>query len=129
MTTKASLLACLAVAASALSCEKTAPTFAGTVCMDLQHHGVPFAGATVYHVSNRAESPGFAENMEELYTRSERTGLRSTACFDSLAVGQHHFAARGYDDDIRQWILGEFEIFLTVADRRVDTVMQVSETH
>lgn len=103
--------------------------YSGTVCLEVAHHGVAVAGMTVYHRAGAGEDPGFPADMAAAYDTSSFTGLGAGTCFRGLGLGTHYFAGIGYDPVIRDTVLGSLRLELTVRERRVDTVLQVSESH
>lgn len=121
---------CLGAAgALGAACAKEAPVYSGTVCFEVYHHSQPFNGATLYLAAGAERLPGFRQNELAAYDESRETGLSNRACFEQLGLGPHAFAAQGYDELLRDTVRGEFYLSLDVRERRVDTVMQVSERH
>jgi len=110
-------------------CLEDAPTFSGTICLNVEHHGVPISDIDLYRASGEREFIGFRQNMLEVYDTLVRTGLSNQACFGGLGLGQHQFAAEGYDPLIRDTVRGTLTLTLTVRNRTVDTIMPVSEIH
>ena len=109
-------------------CDDPPPTYSGTVCLSLEHHGVPHFGATVYR--NFGEGfPGYHADMALHFDTVAETGLRNTVCFERLGVGPHWFAAEGWDDFIRDSVRGSLFLRLDVRQSRIDTILQVTEQH
>lgn len=103
--------------------------YSGTVCLEVSHHGAAVAEVTIYHRAGGAEGPGFPADMAAAYDTSSFTGLGAGTCFRGLGLGTHYFAGVGYDPLIRDTVLGSLRLELAVRERRVDTLLQVSEEH
>ena len=110
------------------SCQSRVETFSGTVCVELEHHGAPLFGATVYRNFGN-DFPGYHKEMDMHYDTIAETGLRNSVCFDKLGVGGHWFAAEGFDEFIQDSVRGSLYIELGTSIARVDTVVRVSEQH
>lgn len=115
--------------AALCACEREAPVYSGTVCLDVVHHGLAVTEATVYHRAGGERGPGFTADMAAAYDQSAFTGLGSTVCFEELGLGRHHFAGQAFDRLLRDSVLGSLALDLTVRARQVDTLLQVSEEH
>lgn len=110
------------------SCVTEVTPFSGTVCLEIEHHGIPHYGATVYRNYGDA-FPGYSQDMMANFETSAETGLRNAVCFEKLGVGGHWFAAEGYDENIQASVRGSLFIELGTSQPRVDTVIKVSEQH
>lgn len=119
----------LALVVSATACEREAPLYSATVCFDVVHHGAAVTEATLYHRAGGERGPGFPADMSAAYDRETFTGLSASGCFEGLGLGRHYFAALAYDPLIRDSVLGSLALDLTVRERRIDTLLQVSEEH
>jgi len=95
----------------ATSCDPVVTPFSGTVCLELEHHGIPHFGATVYR-NFGDRFPGYRQDMEANFESVAETGLRNSVCFESLGVGGHWFAAEGYDENIQDSVRGSLFIEL-----------------
>ncbi len=111
-----------------MSCVPKVDTFSGTICLELEHHGIPHFGATVYR-NYGDDFPGYHQDMNLFYDTTAETGLRSSVCFDKLGVGGHWFAAEGFDESIQDSVRGSLFIELGTSTPSVDTVIKVSEQH
>jgi len=111
-----------------VGCDSKVAPYSGTICLTIEHHGVPSFGTTVYR--NYGESfPGYHQDMGAFYDTIAETGLRNSVCFQRLGVGGHWFAAEGYDGFIQDSIRGSLFIDLGTRQDQVDTVLKVSEQH
>jgi len=102
--------------------------YSGTVCLEIEHHGIPHDGATLYR-NYGDEFPGYHQDMLAYFDTVAETGLRNSVCFDRLGVGGHWFTAEGYDEFIQDSVRGSLFIELGTSQARVDTVLKVSEQH
>lgn len=110
-------------------CRKDAPIFSGTVCFSVEHHRVPYNGTVIYHKRNSTVEIGFPQNMEAAYDTLIDTNFGSTACFDSLGLGPHQFAAIAYDELLQDFVKGNIILEMSALRPRIDTILQVSESH
>ncbi|MFK8057204.1 MAG: hypothetical protein AB8F78_13860 [Saprospiraceae bacterium] len=122
------LAAATLLAITSVGCEPNVLPYSGTICITLEHHGVPHFGATVYRNYGDA-FPGYHENMAANYDTVAETGLSNSVCFNNLSVGGHWFAAEGFDEFIQDSTRGSLFIELGTSQSRVDTVLKVSEQH
>lgn len=120
----------MVIALSLLSagCISEVEPYSGTICLELEHHGIPHFGATVYRNYGDA-FPGYHQDMSANFDTAAETGLRNSVCFERLSVGGHWFAAEGFDEFIRDSVRGSLFIELGTSQARVDTVLKVSEQH
>ncbi len=111
-----------------VSCDNRVPTYSGTVCVEMEHHGVPLFGSTVYR-NYGDDFPGYHADMLMFFDTSAETGLRNSVCFEQLGVGGHWFAVEGFDEFLQDSVRGSLFIELGTSLPRVDTVIKVSEQH
>ncbi len=110
------------------ACEP-APSYSGTVCLDVTHHGVPQHEATIFHDVGTADFPGYHSDMRAVYDEAIPLQGSHQICIPGLSVGQHWFVGEGYDRLIRDSVRGSLSLYLTTRASRVDTVLRVSERH
>ena len=123
------LLAATALLLSAASCEpESGPGFSAEVCLQLDHHGVAPATATVYAVS-AAGFPGFGGDLAERFPLDERMRPNGRVCFGGLGVGPYWFAAEGWDDAIADSVRGTKFVEVTTRADFYEARLEVSEQH
>ena len=99
------------------------------MCLACEHHGVPAPYMTVYHAGGGEAHPGFRQNMLSVYDSLRETGPRNSTCFEGLGPGRHHFAALGYDELIRDSVLGTLQVDIDTRTEPQQLILAVSERH
>ena len=126
-----SLAGVLLLALTACGPEEARP-FDGEICVAARHHGAPVAGLTFYRIDAAAAGdvyPDLGGDLAARYPDAAESGLRDRVCFADLNAGRHFLAAAGWEEAIRDSVFGTLTLDLDVLQRRVDTVLQVSEVH
>ena len=121
--------ALLASALSAASCEpEPGPGFRAEVCLQVGHHGVTPASATVYGVAS-ADFPGYGGDLSERFPLKAEMRPNGRVCFESLGVGPYYFAAEGWDDVIADSVRGATFLEVTTRTDFYEQDLGVSEQH
>lgn len=113
----------------AVSCEpEDRPAFRAQVCLQLAHHGVVPADATVYQVRS-PDFPGYGADMLARFDVGKQMQPTGRVCFEELAVGSHWFAAEGWDTFLADSVRGSKFVEITTRQDRYEVEMAVSEQH
>ena len=116
------------IAISTSSCTDDREAFSATICLDLQHHGVTPASATVWR-SFGDTFPGYGPDMIQRFDEQREMGPTGRVCFEQLNPGVYWFAAEGWDEFIADSIRGSKRLEVTTLQREYEGVLSVSEQH
>ena len=123
------LLAATCLALSAASCEsEPGPGFRAEICLQLHHHGVTPATATVYGVAS-ADFPGFGGDLTERFPLDDVMRPNGRVCFADLGTGPYWFAAEGWDAVIADSVRGTKFVEVTTRADFYEVDLEVSEQH
>ena len=123
------VLATFALLTSAASCEsEPGPGFRAEVCLQVHHHGITPATATVYGVAS-TDFPGFGGDLTERFPLDDQMRPNGRVCFENLGVGPYWFAAEGYDDAIADSVRGTKFLEVTTRSNFYEADLEVSEQH
>ena len=121
------LLLCL-TALALTACSDDREAFSATICLNLRHHGVIPASATVWRHYGE-NFPGYTPDMSMRFDQQREMGPSGRVCFEQLNVGTYWFAAEGWDEFLNDSIRGSKRLQVTTLQRVYQDELSVSEQH
>ena len=117
------LITCLLSLGS--SCSKGGNERRTQVCFTTQHHDVVIPNITIYVKYRTTEFPGY-EPLEQ-FNKVLVSDENGRVCMSDFPLGDHWFMAIGYDELIREQVIGNLMIRFDFSQLQADTVLYVGE--
>ncbi len=94
-------------------------------CFTTQHHSKIIPNIDVYVKFNTIDFPGYDDfDSFNLMQTSDNQGR---VCFRDIPLGNHWFVAIGYDEEIREQVIGNIDIRFDLTHLKVDQILYVGE--
>ncbi len=95
------------------------------LCFTTQHHEKIIPNITIYVKLNTEEFPGYEPlDQFDLELVSDENGR---VCWNDFPLGHHWFLGTGYDEEIRELVLGNIDLRFDLRNLQVDTILYVGE--
>ncbi len=108
-----------------VGCTKTGADRTTSVCFTTQHHDLIIPNITIYVKYATQDFPGF-EPIEQ-FNQVLVSDASGRVCMSNFPLGNHWFVAMGYDELIREQVIGTMNIRFDLAQLQVDTILYVGE--
>ena len=120
-----SYLLALNLGVTFMSCNQADPNLRTQACFTTQHHNQIIPNIAVYVKFDAIDFPGYDNfNQFNLMQTSDRNGR---VCFNDIPLGNHWFVAIGYDEEIREQVIGNIDIRFDLSNLRIDQILYVGE--
>ena len=116
--------AILCVAAFFASCEKS-NTVHTQVNFTTQHHEKIIPNITVFVKYNTSEFPGY--DPPDIFDDSAVSDDRGKVSFRDIPLGHHWFVGVGFDEEIKEQVIGNMDYQFDLRHLRLDTILYVGE--
>lgn len=98
-----------------------------SLSLTVQHHERPISGIEVYVKFFATEFPGYEiEDMADTTLVADGDGQVKLGDFP---LGNHWFVGIGYDEVIRELVIGNLDLRFDLTNLKYDTILYVSEEH
>lgn len=94
-------------------------------CFTTQHHEEIIGDITVSVKFDATEFPGYDPSGD--FDRQQVSDSQGNVCFKNIPFGTHWFVAIGYDEKIREQVIGQMLITFNFSTTQVDTILYVGE--
>ena len=94
-------------------------------CFTTQHHDKIIPNITVYVKFDAVDFPGY-DDLESFNLR-QTSDAQGRVCFRDFPLGDHWFVAIGYDEEIREQVIGNIDIRFDLSNLKVDQILYVGE--
>ncbi|MDH3651743.1 MAG: hypothetical protein OEQ53_18810 [Saprospiraceae bacterium] len=98
-----------------------------SLTITVQHHDRVISGIDVHVKFFATEFPGY-DNWEQ-FDAIQRSDNQGQVRFADFPLGNHWFIGIGYDELIREQVIGNIDLRFDLANLSQDVVMYVSEEH
>ncbi len=95
------------------------------VCFQTKHHEEVIPNITIYVKYGATEYPGYEPESQfhDVWTSDEN----GRVCMSDVPLGSHWFMAIGYDEKIREQVIGNMPLRLDLNNLTIDTILYVGE--
>lgn len=95
------------------------------ICFTTQHHDLIIPNITIYVKYGATEYPGYEplDQFHKVLTSDEN----GRVCMQDIPLGSHWFMAIGYDELIREQVIGNIPLRFDLNHLQIDTVLYVGE--
>ena len=114
-----------AIGLLSLNCNQADNQIRTQACFTTQHHSKVIPNITVYVKLNTLDFPGY-DNLEQFHLRAD-SDAQGRVCFNDIPLGDHWFVAIGFDEKIREQVIGNIDIRFDRSNLKVDQILYVGE--
>jgi hypothetical protein len=106
-------------------CTRADPNLRTEACFTTQHHEKVIPNIDVYVKFQTTAFPGY-DHFEQ-FNIMKTSDANGRVCFRDLPLGDHWFVAIGYDEGIREQVIGSIDLRFDLKNLKVDQILYVGE--
>jgi hypothetical protein len=109
---------------SLLACNKS-NELRTSICFTTQHHDEVIPNISIFVKYSTQDFPGY--DPPEQFDDVIISDAQGKVCLNDFPLGHHWFVAIGYDELIREQVIGNMDLTFDLRNLKVDTIMYVGE--
>ena len=95
------------------------------LCFTTQHHELIIPNINIYVKFNTTTFPGY--DPDASFDRTLVSDANGRVCMKDFPLGEHWFVGIGYDEIIREQVIGQMRLRFDLTQLKVDTILYVGE--
>ncbi|NND32294.1 MAG: hypothetical protein HKN76_06845 [Saprospiraceae bacterium] len=95
------------------------------LCLITQHHDKVIPDITIYVKFNTDDFPGY--DPPEQFDRVIVSDAQGKVCLSDFPLGHHWFVGIGYDEEIREQVIGNIDLYFDLRNLSAEAILYVGE--